>query len=263
MIDTHAHLDFPDFDKDRDFLIKKCQESNIKIINPGTNYETSVKAIELANKYKNVYAGLGLHPSDIADGFNYEDYKKLINKKVVAIGETGLDFWRLPKTEETKKIEIEKQTEIFIKQLELSDEFDLPIIIHCRMAFEELINILQTRKNRGVIHCFTGNWDQAEQLLKLGYYLGINGIIFKMNLKDIIERCPLEKILLETDCPFLSPPSPRHRSELVEGRRRDDFEERNSPFSLPIIGEEIAKIKNVSLEKIIEITDLNAKKLFF
>lgn len=131
------------------------------------------------------------------------------------------------------------------------------------MAFEELINILQTRKNRGVIHCFTGNWDQAEQLLKLGYYLGINGIIFKMNLKDIIERCPLEKILLETDCPFLSPPSPRHRSELVEGRRRDDFEERNSPFSLPIIGEEIAKIKNVSLEKIIEITDLNAKKLFF
>lgn len=148
MIDTHAHLDFPDFDKDRDFLIKKCQESNIQIINPGTNYETSVKAIKLANKYKNVYAGVGLHPSDVANGFNYEDYKKLINKKVVAIGETGLDFWRLSKKEEDKKIEIKKQTEIFIKQLELSDEFDLPIIIHCRVAFEELINILQKRKDR-------------------------------------------------------------------------------------------------------------------
>lgn len=262
MIDTHAHLDFPDFDKDRDFLIKKCQESNIQIINPGTNYRTSVKAIDLANKHKNIYAGVGLHPSDIADGFNYEDYEKLINKKVVAIGETGLDFWRLPKTEEDKKIEIEKQKEFFIKQLELSDEFDLPIIIHCRMAFEELINILQTRKNRGVIHCFTGNWEQAQQLLNLGYYLGTNGIIFKMNLRDVIEKCPLEKILIETDSPFLSPPSSRYSSELVDGRRQAGFEERNSPLSLPIIGEEIAKIKNVSLEKIIQTTDLNAKKLF-
>jgi TatD DNase family protein len=263
MIDTHAHLDFPDFDKDRDFLIKKCQGSNIQIINPGTNYEASVKAIELANKYKNVYAGVGLHPSDVADGFIYEDYKKLINKKVVAIGEAGLDFWRLPKKEEDKKIEIKKQTEIFIKQLELSDEFDLPIIIHCRVAFEELINILQKRKNSGVIHCFTGNWDQAQQLLKMGYYLGINGIIFKINLKDVIEKCPLEKILLETDCPFLSPPSFCYGPELVEGQRRADFEERNSPLSLPIIAGEIAKIKNVSLEKIIEITNLNAQKLFF
>lgn len=174
-----------------------------------------------------------------------------------------MDFWRLSKKEEDKKIEIKKQTEIFIKQLELSDEFDLPIIIHCRVAFEELINILQKRKNSGVIHCFTGNWDQAQQLLKLGYYLGINGIIFKMNLKEVIEKCPLEKILLETDCPFLSPPSFCYGPELVEGQRRADFKERNSPLSLPVIAEEIAKIKNVSLEKIIEITNLNAQKLFF
>lgn len=248
MIDTHAHLDFSDFDLDREDLIKKCAEQKITIINPGTDLKTSKSAIDLANQYENVYAGIGLHPSDSHEpDFDCVAYKQLINSKVVAIGEMGLDFWYLEKEEALKKAEIKRQKEIFIKQLDLANEMDLPTIIHCRVAFNETLEILKPRKNRGVIHCFTGTWEQAQQFLDLGFYLGINGIIFKMNLEEVIKNCPIDRILLETDCPFLAPPQ---------------FEKRNSPLALNMIAEKVAKLRNMGVNELIEATDLNAKTLF-
>lgn len=259
MIDTHAHLDFPDFDNDREELIKNCSGLGIKIINPGTNLEASERAVDLAARYENIYAAVGLHPGNIETrfskfegermekDFDYESYKKLINKKTVAIGEIGLNFWRLPKEKENQEIVIEKQKQIFISQLDLADELGLPVIIHCRAAFDELTNILEKRKNKGVVHCFTGNWEQAQKFIALGYFIGLNGIMFKVDLKEVIKNCPLQKILLETDCPFLSPTG---------------FEKRNSPLSLPITAETIAKLKGVSAKEVVVATDANAIQLF-
>ncbi|HOS87882.1 MAG TPA: TatD family hydrolase [Candidatus Pacearchaeota archaeon] len=248
MFDTHAHLNFSDFDEDREEIITECGKNNIKIINPGTDLTTSISAVELARQYNNVYAGIGMHPTEINNlDFQPEDYKKLFCSKVVAIGEIGLDFWRLPKQEDDRNNEIKKQEIIFNQQLDLASEFNLPIIVHCRAAFDSVFKILQIKQCQGVLHCFSGNWKEAQKFLDLGFYLGIDGIIFKLNLIDVIKNCPLNKILLETDCPFLSPPN---------------FSKRNTPLSLPIIAKEVAKIKNISVKEVEEITDRNAKTLF-
>ena len=195
IIDTHAHLNFPEFDKDRDALIKDLIKKDYQIINVGTNIESSKECVDLAEKY-GLYASVGLHPLNIESNlkikgetekkesiFDYDEYKKLAqSKNVVAIGEIGLDYWYKPKGKARRLEFIEKQKTFFINQLDLAEELNLPVIIHCRMAFDDLIEILSKRNLRGVIHCFTGTVEQAKQLLSLGYYIGINGIIFKMDL---------------------------------------------------------------------------------
>ncbi len=246
MIDTHAHLNFSQFNKDRKEIISKCLEKNISIINVGTDYQSSCDVIKIAKEY-NLYASVGLHPSDIEEGFDCEKYKELVCDKVVAIGETGLDYWRKPKAKTKREEFKEKQKQEFIKQVDLACELKLPLIIHCRVAFDDVYDILKDKNTKGVIHSFTGNIEDLKRFLSLGYFIGINGIIFKMDLRSVIESIPLDKILLETDCPFLSPPQ---------------FEERNSPLSLEIIAQEIADIKKCSLEEIIKATDNNALKLF-
>jgi len=259
IIDTHAHLNFFEFDNDREDLIKKLIESNYQVINIGTNKESSRDCISLVRE--GVYASVGLHPLNIEsnlkikgevekkeENFDYDYYKKLSQKEgVVAIGEAGLDYWYKPKGKARREEYVNKQKEIFENQLDLAKEVDLPIVIHCRSAFNDLIEILSQKNNRGVIHCFTGTKEDAERLLKLGYYFGINGIIFKVDLDESIKAIPLERILLETDCPYLSPPN---------------FEERNNPFSIDLIIDEISRIKGVSREEIIEKTTINAKNLF-
>jgi TatD DNase family protein len=259
IIDTHAHLNFLEFDNDREELIKKLIENNYQVINIGTNKESSKKCISLARNC--AYASVGLHPLNIQstlklkddldkkeDDFDYNYYKELSqDKNVVAIGEVGLDYWYRPKGKAKREEYINKQKEIFEKQLDLAKEVNLPIVVHCRNAFDDLIDILSRKNIPGVIHCFTGNKDNVESLLELGYFFGINGIIFKVNLDDSIRAIPLEKMLLETDCPYLSPPN---------------FEERNNPFSIELIIDEISKIKGISREEIIEKTTQNAKNLF-
>jgi TatD DNase family protein len=260
MIDTHAHLDFSDFDADRESIIKKCVETGVGIINPGTDFGTSKRAVELAEHNENVYAAVGLHPENIRHSFSKEENPDLEedfdmdryiglskSKKVVAIGETGLDFWNQPKGVEKRKIFQAEQEKIFLKQIDLAEQLDLPMIIHCRNSFDKVWEILKESKARGVIHCFTGNREQAQKFLDLGFFLGINGIIFKLDLRQVIENCPMERILLETDCPFLSP---------------EGFEKRNSPLSLEIIAAEIGKIKGVPIEEVKQVTEANAKKLF-
>ena len=253
LIDTHAHLNFSDYDKDRGKVIKKCLDNNLWMINVGTDYKSSEEAIEISEKYsQGVFASVGIHPENIGkEIFDYEKYKKLsLCEKVVAIGEIGLDYWDYPKTKK-KQIEFKKkQKELLIKQIKLANELELPVIFHCRKAHNDLLEILSTKENsnlRGVIHCFTGNWEDAKKYLDMGFYLGFTGIIFKFDLDEVIKKAPLNKILIETDCPFLSP--------LAEIKR-------NEPLFVKHIAEKIAEIKNVPFEDIAKQTTHNAKKLF-
>jgi len=249
LIDTHAHVNFSAYKLDADEVIRRSLDSDTWIINVGSQYSTGKRAVELAEKDKEgVYAAVGLHPIYAQDGFDYKKYKQLAQSPgVVAIGEIGLDY-----KEEYAAFK-EKQKEVFLKQLELAQELHLPIIFHCRMAHKDLIEILNEQKTanneqlKGVVHCFTGSWAQAEKYLEMGLYLGFNGIIFKMSLDDIIKKTPLDKILIETDCPYLTPSQ-------VEGR--------NEPSYVKYVAKEIAKIKNTSYEEISKITSENAKKLF-
>ena len=315
LIDTHAHLNFSAFDKDRNEVIRRCLEENIWTINIGTNYETSKKGVEISNKYKNgVFATVALHPINLETGlikrkidefegkhfeeeFDFKKYKNLAlgknldfrsaqikglakpstraklgaglvphrnevsgagARKVVAIGEIGLDYYYKPKTKKKLELFKEKQKDLFLKELTLAKELNLPVILHCRMAHQDLIEVLNsniqypTSNIRGVMHGFVGNIEQLKKYLQLGFYIGFNGIIFKkiegINFEENIKKTPLERILLETDCPYLTPPP---------------FEsERNEPLYLRYIVQKIAKIKKITSKEITEITIKNTKELF-
>jgi len=239
IIDTHSHLNFKSFDTDREESISRTQKEGVVCIDVGTKYETSKNAVKLAENNKNIFSAIGLHPIHIDERFDKEKYKELAkSEKVVAIGEIGLDA----------KYPNKNQKEIFIEQLDLAKELNLPVIVHCRMAFEDLYEILKNYKLYGVIHCFTGNLKQAKKFVDLGFYLGINGIIDKMDLKKVIENISLEKILVETDCPYLTPKS--------EG------EKRNEPIFVKHVIQKIADIKKMSFDEVANQTTKNAKELF-
>jgi len=276
--DTHAHLNFAAFVRDRDRVIKKCLKEKIWLINVGTNFFTSQKAIEIAQNYREgVYASVGLHPINLDTGlikqkfdsdefeenkespfekeFDYEKYKKLAqSKRVVAIGEIGLDYYWKPKTKARLEDFKLRQENLFLTELRLAKELDLPIIIHCRMAHEDLLRILRKQFSiydsqfKGVVHCFTGNEEQAKEYMELGFYIGFNGIIFKLDLDSVIKKIPLDKMLIETDCPYLSPP--RYNQK------------RNDPLGVKFVARKISRIKKVPLEQVSVQTTKNAQKLF-
>ncbi len=253
MFDTHAHLNFPDYNKDRRDVIKKCLDRDFSIVNVGTSYEESEEVVNIANNYdQGIYASVGLHPLYTKEGFDYNNYKDLAKKeKVVAIGETGLDY-KYIKNKEDQEIAIKEQVIIFKKHIQLAEEFNLPLILHCRMAHKDLIAVLKEeitsgKKIRGVLHCFSSNLKEAREYVDMGLFIGINGIIFKMNMEKEIKNIPLEKIVLETDCPFLSP-----KKDIV----------RNEPLFLDVIAEKIGKIKGIEKEEVIRATTKNAKVLF-
>ena len=272
LIDTHAHLNLQVFGKDFEDVIKKCQQNNIWVINVGVNYEISKKGVEIAEKYnKGVYSAVGLHPIALDTGlikiktedklekqFDFERYEKLAlsSKKIVAIGEIGLDYYYKPKTKKKLVLFKEKQKALLKQELKLAKELNLPVIFHCRMAHQDLIEFLsensQIRPRKAVAHGFVGNIEELQKYLDFGYYIGFNGIIFKtiegIDFEANIKKTPLDRILIETDCPFLTPPN--------------FGEERNNPLGVKLVVEHIAKIKDVSFEKIAEITFQNAKKLF-
>lgn len=284
LIDTHAHLNFSAFDKDRNILIKKCLKNNIWLINIGINYETSKKAIEIAENFpQGVFAAIGLHPINLDTGlvkikkdllesksffierkFDFKRYEKLVylsgkqvrNKKVVAIGEVGLDYYWKPKTARKKELFKQKQKDLLLEQLKLAKKLSLPVIFHSRVAHQDLIKFLlehpEVRPQAAVAHSFVGNSGELQKYLDFGFYIGFNGIIFKeierIDFKENIIKTPLERILIETDCPYSAPP---------------DFpEERNNPLAVKYILKEISKIKKIPQENLEKITTENAKKLF-
>jgi len=268
LIDTHAHLNFNSFKKDLDSVIKRSLDSNVWMINVGSQFSTSELAVEISNKYEQgVYAAIGLHPINLETDlvkiktdpeethskreiFDFQKYKDLSKKgKVVAVGETGLDYYYKPKTKNRLELFKKQQKDTLNQHLDLAQELNLAVIFHCRMAHNDMIEILKSRTEiKGVIHCFTGNWEQAQKYLEMGLYLGFNGIIFKLDLDEIIKKTPLDRILIETDCPYLIPP-------LIN-------EKRNEPIFVKYIAERIAEIKGLDLNEIARATTENAKNLF-
>lgn len=275
LIDTHAHLNFIAFEKDRKEVIKKCLDNNVWVINVGTNLITSKEVVDLAQGYeKGVYASVGLHPINLETGlvkikgdenerrsveksFDYQAYKKLAqSEKVVAIGEIGLDYYWKPKTTRKKELFKQKQKELLAEELKLAKELNLPVIFHCRMAHNDLIEFLsenpEIRPSEAVAHGFVGNSDELQKYLDFGFYIGFNGIIFKniegINFEENIKKTPLDRVLIETDSPYLSPPESKNQ--------------RNEPFYIKYVAERIAEVKNISLDEIAKITSDNAKTLF-
>lgn len=267
MIDTHCHLNFNAFKDDVEEVIKKSFDAGvIKIINVGTKLDSSQKAIELAEKYDSpageLYATVGLHPhhADKLEPDWNKNFEKLAkHPKVVAIGETGLDFYRYQSNGITDP---ELQKEIFIKQIEIAHKLKKPLQIHNRQAGLEILDILLNHKSYflnppGVFHCFSGDIELLKKVLELGFYIGFDGnITYKgiakgetTDLKNLVKYCPIDRIVTETDSPYLTPVPYRGQ--------------RNEPKYVIIIAEEIAKIKNLSVEEVKEQTTLNANKIFF
>ena len=167
---------------------------------------------------------------------------------MVAVGEIGLDYYYRPKSKPKQNLFKQKQKEVFVQQLDLAKELNLPVIIHCRMAHKDVIEILQGRNLRGVIHCFTGSWAEAQKYMDLGFHLGINGIIFKLVLDEVIKQCPLDRILTETDCPYLTPPTAGV--------------ERNEPIFVKHVIQRIADLREITFDEVASATAPNAQKLF-
>ncbi len=283
IVDTHSHLNFNAFRNDLDEIIKRTLAENIWMINVGTTYKTSHKAVEIAKNYqKGVWAAIGLHPMHAVaefiklrtdpdegeflpeDSFEIEKYRELAkSKKVAAIGEIGLDYYYKPKTNAKLQQFKEKQRQVFLEQLSLAEELNLPIILHCRMAHQDLIQILNSKsqilnsKLRGVVHCFTGNVEEMKRYIDLGFYTGFNGIIFKLPLDEVVKNCPLENMLVETDCPYLTPlPAEALAKAGPQGYVR------NEPIFIKHTVQKIAELKNISFQEVAEKTTENARKLF-
>lgn len=250
MIDSHAHLDEERFDEDREELIKSLKENAISyVINPSSDMETSRRVVELSNKYDNIFAAVGIHPHD-AEGFKEEDLDELRelskDERVVAIGEIGLDYYY-----DNSPREIQK--EVFRKQLQLSHELDLPVIIHTRDAMGDTYDILKEFEGhvRGVMHCYTGSIEMAEKFMKLGFYISIAGpVTFKnaVNVREMAKQIPLERLLIETDSPYLAP---------VPNRGK-----RNDPTNVRYVADMLANLKEIQIDKIIEHSRENTVELF-
>lgn len=246
-IDTHCHLSNDDYEN-IEIVIEEARKNNVeKLIICGYDKKSIKEAISISKKYKNVYLELGYHPSE-ANYITEEDVNELKNiikntEKVAAVGEIGLDYhW----TKDNK----ENQKKLFKEMLKIAEDNNLPVVIHSRDAFQDTYDILKSSNVKGDIHCFSGNIENAKMYLDLGYYLGIGGVVtFKnTNLKEVVKNIPIERILLETDSPYLSP-------EPFRGKQ-------NAPQNIPIIASEISNLKDISISEVSSITTKNAQKLF-
>ena len=251
LIDSHAHLDFDKFNKDRDEVIQRAKSHGvINIINVGSNLSSSHRSLSLSQKYDMIYAVVGIHPHEAKD-LDKQALKVLKDlakaDKVVGIGEIGLDFYydNSPR---------DKQKEAFREQLQLAKEIKLPVVIHSREADEETINILkeENMKNHNILlHSYTGGKEMAEEALAMGFYFSAGGIVTfnsAQELKEIMQKIPLSRILLETDSPYLAP-SP-HRGK------------RNEPMYVKEVAKYIATLKNTTFENVAETTTKNTKRFF-
>lgn len=249
LIDSHSHLILDPFNNDRDDVIEQAFSNNIThLIQSCDNLDEIKENIKLTKKYKNIYSSVGIHPHE-AKTWTDKSKEEIINyskeEKVVAIGETGLDYYYNLSPKET-------QLFVFREQVKIAKEVNLPLIIHTRDAFDETFEILKDENpKKGVFHCFTGDVKAAKEALEIGFYISFSGIITFKNatpIKEAAKETPLDKILIETDSPFLAPIP--HRGK------------RNEPKYVKHVAEEIARIKEISVEEVANITTRNAKKLF-
>jgi len=249
-IDTHCHLDFENYDEDRESVVQRSIKNKIEaIISIGTDVETSAKSIELAEKFATVFAAVGIHPNETSDA-NKNSIQKIYdlssNPKVVAIGEIGLDYYR-----DYAPVDIQK--ELFRTQLKMAREKELPVIIHNRQAHSDVYDILVEEKStdlKGVLHSFDGDIHFLDSVLAYNFYISFTGVVtFKnANYNELIKHVPLENLLLETDSPFLTPVPFRGK--------------RNEPSYVTYVAEKIAEVKDISIEELAKITTENAHNLF-
>lgn len=263
LIDSHCHLDDERFDQDREKVIEEIKREGITtVVSAGYSLESSKRAIELSKKYEFIYATCGISPNDIPQSDellwkNVQEIEKIIrleneseeNFKILAIGEIGLDYY-------WEKDECRRglQRELFIKQIQLANEFNLPIVIHTREAINDTLQILKENKvdRGGVFHCCPQNRELIKEALKLGFYISFAGpITFKnaKNADEIISIVPIDRLLIETDSPYLAP-------EPVRGTR-------NSPVNVKYIAEKVARVKGITYEDVCKFTAQNVEKLFF
>lgn len=254
MVDSHCHLDFPDYQSDFKAVAERTRQALDFIINVGTDVKSSERVADLSQIYDFMYAAIGVHPHD-ASSLTPAALDRLSTltqlERVVAVGECGLDYARLtPGAEQEEK---RVQQSAFISQINLARQQQLPLVIHCRQAYEDLLTILDEYSDlRGVIHCYLGNIAIAERLIDKGFYISFTGIITFKNapsdLLDTVKQLPLERLLIETDAPFLAP-------EPYRGQR-------NEPAWVVEIARKIAQLKSVDLTEVDKITTANAKSLF-
>ncbi|MBM7583396.1 TatD DNase family protein [Caldicoprobacter guelmensis] len=251
LFDTHAHLEDEMFDEDRDQLIRELPEKGVAyVVNVGSTLEASRMSVELATQYPFIYAAVGIHPHEVAQ-MNREalDAIEAMAKrdKVVAVGEVGLDYYYDFSPRELQK-------EWFDWQIDLAYNMRLPIIIHDRDAHADVLDILKAKKDKilgGVMHCYSGSWEMAKYFMDLGLYISLGGPVTFKNAKrpvEIAQKVPLDRLVIETDSPYLAPTPYRGR--------------RNNPAYVRLVAEKIAEIRGMALEEIANITLDNAKKLF-
>jgi len=251
LFDTHAHLDDTKFQGETDKVIARAKEAGVSlIVNVGYNLRHARQSIALAEQYDFIYAAVGLHPHDAKDGnkaFWEEIYKLARHPKVVALGEMGLDYYwdNSPR---------DVQREVFRQQIGVAKDLQLPIIIHDRDAHQDVLTIVREERAfevGGVFHAYSGNWELAKEVLELGFYISIGGPVTFNNARkilEVVEKAPLESLLIETDCPYLTPHPYRGK--------------RNEPGYVQLVAEKIAEIKNISYEKVASATKENGMKLF-
>ncbi|OGF18951.1 hypothetical protein A3G56_01250 [Candidatus Falkowbacteria bacterium RIFCSPLOWO2_12_FULL_45_10] len=273
LVDTHCHLNFGAFKDDSDAVIRRALDARTEMIIVGAEHKSSKRAITIATRYdRGVYAAVGLHPVHLqetefkeegtkvttkAESFDRDFYEQLaISPKVVAIGEIGLDYYYL--SQENAEAQKKLQQETLRQQLRLAYDLDKPAIIHCREAHDDLLPLLDNfcrahrvakEKLRGVLHCFSGNWDLAWQYFALGFLISFTGLItFNDSWDELIRKCPLDKLMIETDSPFMSPAPFRGQ--------------RNEPARVVEAAKKIAELKNIKLESVAQATTENASNLF-
>ena len=248
IFDTHSHYDDEKFNPDREMLLSNLQSQGVSnVVSCGCDIETTQFNFDLAQKYDFMYFAAGFHP-ECLEGASLEDLeiiKKFAQtKKCVAIGEIGLDYHWMSSTKKVQK-------EFFTSQIELAAALDLPVIVHDREAHGDTLDILKTTKPKGVVHCFSGSKEMAREIIKLGMYIGLNGVVTFNNARkslEVVRDIPLDRLVLETDCPYLAPVP--HRGK------------RNDSSLIPFIAEKIATLLDMDAQELLNITNENAKKLY-
>ena len=250
IFDTHAHYDAEQFDEDREILLNSMAENDVgAIVNVSATYDSCKRVVDMARKYPFMYAAVGIHPDEVGS-LNEERFlemKKLFScDKVVAVGEIGLDYYWDNESHELQK-------EWFIRQLDLARELGLPVNIHSREAAADTMEIMKEHGKglKGIIHCYSYSKEMAEEYVKMGFHIGVGGVVTFKNgrrLKETVEMIPLSSIVLETDCPYLAP-------EPYRGKR-------NNSSYIKYVAEEIARLKNVTYEEVITQTEQTARELY-
>lgn len=250
IFDTHAHYDDEAFDDDRELLLERMRNRGVEyIVNVGASMSSCKSTIGLIRRFPYVYGALGIHPDGVSE-LSEDDYewleRNVYKPKIVAVGETGLDYhWNGNK---------KQQIEAFERQMDIARKAELPIVIHSREAASDTYNTMKTNNAGeigGIVHCFSYTKEMAKQFMDMGFYLGIGGVVTFSNakkLREVVEYMPMEKMVIETDCPYLAP---------VPNRGK-----RNNSFNLPYVVSKIAEIKGLSSDRVIDITTQNAKNIY-